>query len=153
GTVLLVLGNRSHRAKLLIFAQGLIGAGISILYLAAFAAFNYYGLVAQSTAFVMMAVVTAIALIHALRYNSQVIALLGWAGGFLTPILLSTGHSNEAALFTYLLLLDSGLIAIVAIKNRWEALAPLTLGATYLLYIGWYGSYYDPSEAFETVLF
>src|SRR4030042_2046308 len=60
GTVLLWVGSRSYKKELRIFAQGLIGAGISILYLSVYASFNFYHLVPQVIAFLMMSVVTVI---------------------------------------------------------------------------------------------
>jgi len=43
------------------------------------------------------------------RLNAMVVAVLGMLGGFLTPILLSTGQDNPLGLFVYIALLDIGL--------------------------------------------
>ncbi len=153
GAGLLLGGGRFHQKGLTIFAQGLTGAGIAILYLAVYASFNYYHLVSQPVAFVLMSAVTALTFFQALKYDSLAVALLGWAGGFLTPILLSSGQANETGLFTYIALLDLGLLAIVRKKDAWFIIEPLTLVATYLMYFVWYDEYYTTGALFLTVFF
>jgi uncharacterized membrane protein len=68
-------------------------------------------------ALVMMAGVTALAFWQAFKYDSLAISVLGWAGGFLTPVMLSTGMANEMGLFTYVALLSAGLLAITLKKG------------------------------------
>lgn len=138
GAVLIGGGVRFHQKELQVFAQGLLGAGIAILYLSVYASFDFYQLVSQPVAFVLMSVVTLTAFLLALRYNAQVISLLGWAGGFLTPFLLSTGEVNTVGLFTYITLLDIGLVGVLIRRPAWNILEPLTVGATYAVYIAWY---------------
>ncbi|MCE5249824.1 DUF2339 domain-containing protein [bacterium] len=153
GTALLYGGSRFHRKGLSIFAQGLIGAGIPILYLSVYASFNFYHLVPQTVAFVLMSVVTITAFQQAIRYDSFAVSLLGWFGGFLTPFLLSTGVVNEVGLFTYIVLLDIGLIAVQMKKTTWAILELLTLGATYITYGLWYGNYYKVDNFPVAILF
>src|SRR5436189_6290192 len=62
--------------------------------------------------FALMALVTAAAFLLAVRLDAQVVALLGMLGGFLTPVLLSTGQDAPVALFAYIVLLDAGLLAV-----------------------------------------
>ncbi|MDZ7343930.1 MAG: DUF2339 domain-containing protein [candidate division KSB1 bacterium] len=146
-------GARWHQKGFTIFAQGLIGAGIAVLYLTVYASFNFYQLVPQAFAFVLMSIVTAGAFFGALRYDALAIACLGWAGGFLTPILLSTGQANEVGLFTYIVLLDIGLLAIALKKEAWVILEPLALAGTYFIYLLWYDQHYRPENLLLTVLF
>jgi uncharacterized membrane protein len=154
GASLVLGGTSSHKRGMQVFAQGLIGAGIAILYAAGYVASpNYYGVVDQKTAFLMMSVVTVVTFTLAFKYNSLAVSFLGWAGGFLTPFLLSTGHANEVGLFTYIALLDAGLLAVLARKEAWAILEPLTLAATYLIYVLWYSKYHTPSDLMVTVTF
>jgi len=153
GAGLLLGGGRWHKKGLAVFAQGLIGAGIAILYLAVYASFNYYHLVSQPVAFVLMSAVTALTFFQALKYDSLAVSLLGWAGGSLTPIMLSTGQANEVGLFTYLALLDLGVLAILLKKEAWIILEPLTLAATYLIYFAWNDKYYVDSDLLLTIFF
>jgi uncharacterized membrane protein len=154
GASLVLGGTSSHKRGLQVFAQGLIGAGIAILYGAGYAASpNFYNVVDQKTAFLMMSAVTVVTFILAFKYNSFAVSFLGWLGGFLTPFLLSTGQANEVGLFTYIALLDAGLLAVIALKDAWVILEPLTLGATYLIYVLWYSKYYSPGDLLVTATF
>jgi uncharacterized membrane protein len=153
GIALLLIGERFNRKKLQVFAQGLIGAGIAVLYLSVFASFNYYHIVSQTVAFAMMSAVTALTFFLAFRYDSLAVSLLGWAGGFLTPFLLSTGQANAVGLFTYILLLDIGLLAALVRKDSWVVLEPLTLLATYGIYLLWHVKFYTPSDLPTAALF
>ncbi len=153
GALLLFGGARFHKKGLAIFAQGLIGAGIAIFYLSVYASFNFYHLVSQPVAFVLMALVTALTFFHGMKYDSLAVAVLGWAGGFLTPFLLSTGQANEVGLFTYITLLNIGLLAILLKKDAWVILEPLTLAATYLIYFTWLDKYYVEEKLLVTVFF
>ncbi|MFZ1685294.1 MAG: DUF2339 domain-containing protein [Candidatus Zixiibacteriota bacterium] len=153
GAGLLFVGNHFHKKNFAIFAQGVIGAGVAILYLSVYAAFNYYHLVGQITAVFMMGAVTAVTFYHAVRHDALPIALLGWAGGFLTPILLSTDEVNEIRLFSYLAALDLGLLAMAIRKPAWKILEPLSLVATYVFYFMWYDEAVRPIDTGITALF
>jgi len=153
GLTCLGLAYRTHKKGFRIFAQGLVGAGISILYLSVYASFNFYQLMPQWIAFLLMAFVTALTLGIVLFYNSLAVALLGWAGGFLTPIMLSTGQANEVGLFTYIVLLDLGILALLVKRDVWTILEPLTLLATWSIYFLWHFEFYSSDKLFPTVLF
>ena len=153
GIGLLVGGAHAYKKELQIFAQGLIGAGIPVLYLSVYASFNFYHLVPQTVAFFLMAAVTVLAFSQAFKYDSLAVSVLGWAGGFLTPFLLSTGQANEVGLFTYIALLVAGLLTVLSRKADWVVLEPLTLGATYLVYLLWHLKFYTPDDLFVTVVF
>ncbi|MBI3951255.1 MAG: DUF2339 domain-containing protein [Acidobacteria bacterium] len=153
GMALLSGGARFHKQGFQIFAQGLVGAGISILYLSVYASFNFYHLVPQPVAFVLMSAVTVVTFLQAFKYDSLAVSLLGWAGGFLTPFLLRADQPNEVGLFTYIGLLDLGLLAALLKKDPWVILEPLTLVATYVTYELWDQRYYTVDKLSVTVLF
>jgi hypothetical protein len=106
-------------------ANAMHGAGIAILYATLFAVHALWHLLPAAVVFGGMLVITAVAVLLSIRRDSLFIALLGMMGGFATPALLSTGENRPIALFSYLLLLNSGL-AWVAYKKRWPA---LTIGS------------------------
>jgi uncharacterized membrane protein len=137
GSALLFGASRMNRKGFQIFSQGLVGAGIAILYLSVYASFNYYSLVSQPVAFLMMGTVTVVTFLQAFRYDSQAVALLGWAGGFATPFLLSRGEANAGGLFGYIALLDAGLLAVIAVRKKWWVLLPLAFTATWLIFALW----------------
>ncbi|MEN9798891.1 MAG: hypothetical protein RL653_2587, partial [Pseudomonadota bacterium] len=107
-------------------AHALSGGGIVVLYAAAWAARVLYQLIPQPAAFGSMALVTVVACLLALRHESQLVALLGLAGGFATPLLLSTGENRPVGFFGYLLLVDAGFL-YVAWKRQWRTLSSLAL--------------------------
>ncbi|MXY47885.1 MAG: DUF2339 domain-containing protein [Gemmatimonadetes bacterium] len=151
GLLLTAGGHRFHRRGMSVFAQGLTGAGVGILYLSIYAAYDFYRLVPQPAAFLLMALVTAAALLLSLRYDARAIALLGWAGGFLTPFLLVTAQLNTLGLFVYITLLDAGLIAVLLSRRHWRVLEPLGIAATYATYLTW-SFRADLPEGFATAL-
>ncbi len=151
GLLLIGGGHRFHQRGMGVFSQGLTGAGVGLLYLSIYAAYDFYHLVPQPVAFFLMALVTAAALLLSLRYDARAVALLGWAGGFLTPLLLVTADLNTLGLFVYVTLLDAGLIAILLKRRRWRLLEPLGIAATYGTYLTW-SFRADLPEGFGTAL-
>lgn len=152
--VLLLLGAwRSHARGYRIFSQGLVGAGISVLYLSVYASFNFYQIIPEPAAYILMCAVTVTAFHQALRYDSLATALIGWAGGFLTPYLLTAGEPGQPGLFTYLALLTAAVLAITAAREAWGVLRPLTIAATYLTYFLWFARYYDGGTPMLTGFF
>ena len=118
------------------FARGLTGLGAALLYLSFYAGFGFYHLIPQTTAFILMCLTTAVAAMLALHYDSQAVALLGLAGGYLTPALVSTGENHMWVLTGYTSMLNLGALAVARVK-RWASLEYLAWPATSLLFLGW----------------
>ena len=78
--------------------------------------------------------------------NAQVIVILGLLGGFLTPVLLSTGVDNPTALFGYIAVLNVG-IAAVALRKRWDYLVLLAAAGTVLIEFGWAFKFFESPKA------
>jgi len=123
-------------------ANALDASAIAILFSTTFASHSLWHLIPGSVAFGLLALITAVAVLLAIRRNSVFIALLGLLGGFATPILLSTGENRPVQLFSYLLLLNVGL-AWVAQKKQWPALTWLSLALTALYQWGWVMRFLD----------
>ncbi|HEV7572606.1 MAG TPA: DUF2339 domain-containing protein [Thermoanaerobaculia bacterium] len=126
-------------------ANALDGAGIAILYATLFAMHALWHLLPASAVFVLMLIVTAIAVWLSIRRDSVFIALLGLVGGFATPALLSTGENKPVALFSYLLLLNVGLL-FVAIQRRWPLLTALSVVFTVIYEWSWIGKYFTAAQ-------
>ena len=94
-----------------------------------------------------MTLITAVAFLLAVRMNAIVVAVLGIAGGFLTPVLLSTGQDNPLGLFGYIALLDMGPVA-VAQRQRWNVLPILGAIGTALMQIAWVAAFFVPEKYF-----
>jgi len=145
GLAFIAAGERFQNKMLKVFARGLTGGGAAILYLSLYFAFQVYQLISQSLAFGLMALVTAGMVALALRHTSRTILLFAMFGGFLTPFWVSTGAVRPVALFTYLAILDLGLVA-VAWRNNWRFVNSLCFLATTALYAGWYSAHYEASQ-------
>lgn len=128
-------------------AHTLCATGIVVLYGVSFAAHALYHIPPFNHALVtfgMMTLITATAFLLAVRMEAQVVAVLGMLGGFLTPILCSTGQDNPGGLFGYIALLDIGVLA-VAKHQRWLHLTALAAGGTILMQAGWMVKFFRTS--------
>jgi uncharacterized membrane protein len=152
GVTLLYVGERLRGSGLKAYAYVLSGGGILILYLSDYAAYNFYQLISQPLAFVLMAAVTTTAVLLSVRQNALPVAILGLIGGFLTPLLLSTGVDNEIGLFTYIALLDAGVLALAYFK-RWRSLDFLSFAGTVAITLGWAFKFFDQGKVWTTLVF
>src|SRR5438874_8038377 len=149
GAGLVVGGLLLKRKENAVTAQTLCATGILVLYAMTFACRGYYhfaffGLIPT---FLLMTLITAVAFLLAVRLNAMVVAVLGIAGGFLTPVLLSTGEDYPLGLFVYIALLDVGLLA-VAQRQRWNALSILGALGTALMQFAWVTTFFVPEKYF-----
>ena len=145
GVVALVWAELSLRRGYATTANAVSGAGIAVLYIAFFAGHTLYGLFPLALTFALMALVTVTAGLLAIRYDAQFTAILGLLGGFATPPLLATGVDRPVGLFSYVLLLNLGLLW-VATRKQWTALVPLGLVATLAIQVGWFSKYMSPEK-------
>lgn len=148
GVGLLVGAWLLHRRELKVFAQGLAGLGIFTLYASAWAAQHLYGIYGEYgelITFIEGVAITAIAVAAAVSASSVAIILLGALGGYLTPIIASSGGSNHIALFTYLAFLNVALIASAVLRS-WSFLKPLALVATALMFAAWLEGDFVPAD-------
>lgn len=135
GAGLLFGGSHFHKKELPVFAQGLVGAGISVLYLSVYAAYNFYHLISSPVSFVFMILITIISFHQALKYDSISVSILGLAGGFLTPLLLSSYTAELSGLLIYLAFLNIGVITVVFKKDKWQILELLSLITTFMFIV------------------
>ena len=126
--------------------QTLCAAGISILYATTFACRSFYNFLSPETAFPVMVLITVASFFLAVRLDSKYVALLGLLGGFLTPVLLSTGEDHAIALFSYIALLDAGVAAVV-MRKRWNFLITLSGVATFVMEAGWTEKFFAAPKA------
>jgi uncharacterized membrane protein len=153
GFGILVGAEVARKRALTIFSQGLVGAGIGVLYLSVYAAYQFYHLVSMPVAFGGMIAVTAIGFVLALRWNELAITLLAWFGGFLTPLLLHDVNPNPVGLLSYLSFLSVGMLALVLMREVWFVLKPLSFFATYAIAFAWYLQQYSMLQHFGFTVF
>jgi len=135
-----------------VFSYSLKAVGIGVLYLSLWASFQVYHLMPSSVVFACMLMVTAATCTMALSQDAEILAVFAITGGFSTPLLLSTGENREIALFSYVVLLDLGILALVTFKP-WRRMLLLGFVGTLLLYVGWYSEFYDRSQITPTLFF
>jgi len=145
GGILIALAHRfrnSYRG----FSSVLAGGGIAVFYFTITLAFQQFNLFSQTTAFVIMIVITIFAVVLSILYDKQELAVIALIGGFLAPFLVSTGSGNYRVLFTYLVILNSGLL-IIAYNKAWRILNLLSFIFTILLFGSWLIFLDDPEPA------
>jgi uncharacterized membrane protein len=152
GAGFLVGGNSFRQKGYSLFGLNLIGGGIAVLYFATFAAFQLYHLFPQVPAFALMVLTTGLAGTLAIRYNTKWLAVLGLVGGFSTPILLSSGENHEIVLFSYMLILNLGILGI-ALYQKWDLLNFLGFAFTYVIYTAWYFGAYNQEQFWPAIIF
>jgi len=143
GLVALVLGEVTRRRGYGIVAKGVTALGFAILYAAVFSARAYYELIEVTPAFILAILVTVAAMLCAVGLNELVIAFLSLLGGFLTPVIVSTGENRPMALFSYALMLGVGAM-LCAYYRKWRAVNLLAFLGTFGLYTGWFEKFYRP---------
>ena len=149
GIGLLIGGVAMRKKELAVTAQTLCGTGVLILYVSTFACHGFYHFpfFGVLPTFLLMTLITAVAFLLAVRLDAPAVAILGLLGGFLTPVLLSTGQDRPVGLFAYLALLTAGLLA-VALHRRWHYLAPLGAAGTVVMQIGWAEKFFAQEQYF-----
>tara|TARA_R110002033_G_scaffold56090_4_gene105058 strand:+ start:30704 stop:33079 length:2376 start_codon:yes stop_codon:yes gene_type:complete len=135
GLVLLVFGIKL-KTKYLNYSAVLVSGAIAILYFITFAAYSLYGLFPQLLAFVLMLVFTVFAVVASLNYNKQIIAHIGLVGAYAVPFLLSTGSGDVFTLFSYMAIINIGIL-VVAFKKYWKPLYYVSFVFTWLIYYSW----------------
>src|SRR5215472_4853933 len=134
------------------FSEGIAGLGAAVMYLSIWAGCQYYTLFSRDVGFYAMIVVTAGMAAVALGRSSQRIALLSLVGGFLTPILVSSGKDEQVVLFTYLLILGAGLL-FIELRRDWRSLTPVSFLFSMIYFWGWYERFYQPAKLERTLVF
>ena len=152
GIILLAAGERFRRKKLEAFGLCLMGGGLAVLYFSAYAGFRIYPLIGHIPSFSIMILITVLASVLAVLFDTRWLAVLALLGGFLTPMLLSTGEDHQIALMTYVTILNLGILGM-AFYKRWALLNFLGFAATYLLYIGWYLKFYEEWKFWPAIIF
>ncbi|HEX8985302.1 MAG TPA: DUF2339 domain-containing protein [Bryobacteraceae bacterium] len=150
GLAALAAAERFRRAGQRIFAQGICGAGVATLYVSIYTAYGFYHLLPHGSAFGLMALITAGAGALAVRHGSPAMAALGLIGGYLTPVVLSTGEDRPWAFLGYVLLLSAGGMALARLRE-WRVLEALAFAAATLLYWSWIAEFHKSDTNAATV--
>ncbi len=135
GGILIALAHRLRNGYHA-FSSVLAGGGLAVLYFTITLAFQQYQLFSQTVAFIIMIVITVFAVLLALLYDRQELAVIALTGGFAAPFLVSTGSGNYVTLFIYLIVLNTGLL-IIAYRKAWRVLNTTAFVFTVVLFASW----------------
>jgi hypothetical protein len=135
GGILIGIAHRL-RNQYAAFSSVLVGGGLAVLYFTIALAYHQYQLFGQMAAFIIMLVITVFSVLLALLYDRQELAIIALAGGFVTPFLVSNGRGDYLVLFSYLLILNGGLL-VIAYNKAWRLLNILAFGFTAILFASW----------------
>ncbi|MDN3667240.1 DUF2339 domain-containing protein [Algibacter miyuki] len=135
GSLVLFIAHKL-RKKYAPFSSVLVAGAIAIFYFTIAIAFHEYKLFGQEVAFSIMVIITAFSCLISLSYNRMELAVLSLIGGFAVPFMISTGSGNYVVLFTYIAILDIGILTLAYFK-KWQLLHILAFIFTILLFGGW----------------
>lgn len=127
------------------YGLSLQGAGMGIAALTVFAAFHLYEIIAPGPAVALLAAIVAATIALALRGDSQALAALAVAGGFLAPFLIPADVDSPAMLFGYFAILNLVGFAL-AWRRTWRVLDVVGFGFTLALGIAWGYRFYAPQH-------
>lgn len=135
GGILIGIAHRMRKSYKA-FSSVLIGGGLAVLYFTITIAFQQYHLFSQTSGFAVMVVITAFAVLLSIAYDRMELAVLAIIGGFATPFMVSTGEGNYQVLFTYLMILNVGML-LLAYRKKWNLVNIVCYLFTIILYGAW----------------
>jgi uncharacterized membrane protein len=141
GLAALCAGEVTRKRGYGIVAKAVTSLGFAMLYAAVFSAYRYYKLVDSPVAFILAILVTLAAMFYAVSLNEILIAVLSLIGGFLTPVIVSTGENLPMPLFGYVLVLGTGAM-LCAYYKKWRAVNLIAFIGTFILYTGWFEKFF-----------
>ncbi len=143
GLLMLAIGWRL-RLRRRNYALMIQGGGVGVLYFTLFAAAKMYTLAPVGLAFALMIAIVVLAGILAVLQDAHVLAQFGSAGGFMAPVLMSTGGGSHIMLFSYYALLNAGILGIAWFRS-WRALNLIGFVFTFGIGASWGYHYYTPA--------
>jgi uncharacterized membrane protein len=130
--------------------SALAAGGVAVLFGAAYGAGPFYQLVPPTIGFALMAIGSMTGLFASLRFG-QLVAAVGIAGAFVTPLLVQTESPSLPGLFIYLLAVTAAALAVVRYTAwTWLGWASTIAGALWVL-LG--ASLATPADAWAPALF
>lgn len=146
GLILLGFGIKL-KDKYLNYSAVLVSGAMSVMYFISYIAYSFYDLIPQLPTFILMLLFTCSTVYSALKYDKQIIAIIGLVGAYGIPFLLSQDSGKALILFSYITLINSGILYI-AFRKRWVPLFITAFSVTWLIFLSWYLTSYSNSEHF-----
>lgn len=130
GGVFLAGGEWLYRKGKDVFANGLLGGGISILYCAVFYSYFLLNIIGIHIGLFLSVLITMTTVVLAVRYQSKTICSLGLVGGYLPffTYIMSFGLKSEACYIAmgYLFLLNLSVLG-VSFWKKWDVVNYLSM--------------------------
>ncbi len=118
------------------FSSILVGGGISVLYITVYIAFHDYQIFSQAVSFILLILITVFSVFLSILYDRKELAIFSLLGGFASPLLVSTGTGNYVVAFSYILILNTGML-ILAFKKQWRLIGTIAYILTQLFFWIW----------------
>lgn len=131
------------------YALILQGAAAGVLYVTLFAAAKLYHLIPLPLALGFMVALVALSGWLAVLQDARSLAAFGAAGGFLAPVLVSSGGGSHVMLFSYYALLNAGILGIAWFK-AWRSLNLIGFFFTFAIGSAWGYEHYRPAHFYST---
>ena len=131
------------------YALLLQGGGLGLFYIVVFAATSLYGLLPPLLALMLMVTLVLLSVLLAWWQDSLSLAVFGLSGGFLAPVLASTGQGSHVMLFSYYALLNLAILGI-AWRKSWRVLNLLGFVFTFIIGTAWGVMQYRPEDYAST---
>ena len=135
GMTLCGLGYWLHK-KYTAFSSVLTGGGVAVFYFSFFIAFREYNIINQSTTFILMILTTAFTVFLSVWYGRRELAIIAIVGGFASPLMVSTGLGNYIVFFTYIFILNAGMMVLAYFK-KWNEINIISYFFTVIFYSSW----------------
>ncbi len=135
GGALILLAHRL-REKFRAFSSVLVGGGLAVLYFTIAFAYRVYEIIPQAPAFLVMAGITGLGVLLTLVYDRRELSVIALLGGFAAPFLTSRGDGNYVVLFSYLLILNTGMLVLANYK-KWHLINVIAFLLTSAIFGGW----------------
>ncbi len=134
------------------FSAILFSGAMASAYFTTYGAITYYNFFSETLCFIIMAVVAIFTAIKSLQYNRQEIAITGMVGAYAIPLLISSNHENYVLLFSYILVMNAGIL-FISFKRSWKILNLLALIITWSFFNGWLFFKYKDADRFYALVF
>ncbi len=111
----------------------LASGAMATLYFMTYFAYDFYGLIPMPVAFVLMTLITVATVWQACTYDMEVIAIIGLVAAYVIPFMLSTGEGSPWALFSYISIINAG-VMFISVKRYWRILFVSAYVSSWFIY-------------------
>jgi hypothetical protein len=118
-------------------ARGLLGGGVALLFLSAYASHAFHQLVPAAVVYPFLLGAGLVGAVLALDENSLMVATLTLTGSLLTPFFLTGRHEAQASFFVYLFAVNLGAV-LISRRRKWPLLPLAGFLGTAVLVLWWW---------------